>query len=92
MSKPNILLVGAWALAVFAQSGTIRPDGITRTTEEHRIDLSSCDEVEVSGEIRELQVQGGRFQVYWFKKYQDISRLTFTCRVSREVRSGRQKP
>ncbi len=60
---------------------TIRPDGITSTREHHRIDLSTCDIVRIKGPIRELNVQSGEFEIYWFKRYQDIAKLDFDCEI-----------
>jgi hypothetical protein len=61
----------------------ILPDGIIRRTEEHRIELSGCDTVHISGPVEQLDVQRGEFDAYWFRKY-GIEKLHITCEI--EVR------
>ena len=70
-----VLILCAWP------QRSILPDGVTKTTVQHRIDVSSCDIVHISGPVRELTVRDGEFDVYYFRRYADISKLTFTCDV-----------
>jgi hypothetical protein len=64
MSK---LLIGLFAVACFAQKAGV--DGITKRTETHRIDLSTCDTVTIEGPAGRISIDNGRFRVYGFKKY-----------------------
>ena len=47
----------------------IRPDGVTKRTEQHRVDLSACDEVTIKVPLRDAQINGGEFILYAWKKY-----------------------
>ena len=60
---------------------TIRPDGITKRVETHRVDLSQCSMVKIEGPVRDLDVSLGEYHMYWFKQYASLSRLDITCEM-----------
>lgn len=80
----SLCIIADTALS-YQKPSVMRPDGVTHRSEQHLVDLSSCDTVEIEVRLRDVQVDNGMFRVYWFKKYADISHLTVKCLTESEV-------
>lgn len=82
----RLLLTGIIAIIAVAQTpknATIKRDGIVRTTEEHRFELSQCDTIKIELPIDNLNVSNGIVNVYWFKKYAHQQKLVISCEVEK---------
>ena len=67
------------ALCLAQKPAPIKPDGITKTTVTHRVDLSACDVVKIELPLQKLDVHSGVVDVYGFKKYGGLP--TITCEI-----------
>lgn len=66
-----ILVAGFWLVvaSVMITAQVIRPDGITKTTNQHKVDLSACDEVVIEVPVQDVRIAYGTATIYAWRKY-----------------------